>query len=183
MGCHVGIEELQPYIHIHPMVSYALNKTLHTVDGKIYYMVRTACRLFNWLKVDMFLNPTNIKPTRSAIDKSLIYTPGGEVSAEFHGLTQMNPYFILLNLGSPMNFYWVKSRDVFRFDYVFTSLHIHLTNVLSLRTGLLQTIPTLFQMHNASTYQPTIAPKKYSTKTTTRKNQPTKTKQYYAPKL
>ena len=105
--------------------------------AKMYDIVRAACGFFNLLKVDMFLNPTDIEPERAATDKSLLYTHEGEVSAEFHGLPQTNPSFILLNVGYQMYCYWNKSRDAFRFDYVFTSMHIHFTNVLSVCTGLL----------------------------------------------
>ena len=144
VDCHFGLEELQIYIHRHPMVSYALNKTLCTPDRKMYDLVRAARGFFNLLKVDMFMNPTDIKLAQAATNKSLLYTPEGEVSAEFHGHTQMNPYFILLNVGYPMDYYWKKPRDAFRFDYVFMSLRIYFRNVLSLSTCLLQTVSTLF---------------------------------------
>ena len=83
------------------------------------------------------MHPTDIKTVPAATDKYLLYTPKGEVSDEFHGLLQMSPYFILINVGYPMYCYWGKLCDAFYFDYVFTSMHIHFVNVLSLRTGLL----------------------------------------------
>ena len=67
-------------------------------------MLRVACGFFNLLKVDMFLNPTDIEPARAAANKYLIYTPESEVSDEFHGIPQMNPSFILLDVGYPMGF-------------------------------------------------------------------------------
>ena len=84
----------------------------------MYDLVRTACGFFNLLKVDMFLNPTNIEPARDAADKYLLSTPEGEMSAEFHGIPHMNPSFILLNMGYPMNCYWGKLRDACCFDNV-----------------------------------------------------------------
>ena len=104
--------------------------------AKFYNMILAAYGFFDLLRLDMFLNPTNIEPARAAVNKSLLYTTESEVSAEFHGLPQMNPSFVLLNVGYPINFYWGKLCNAFRFDYVFMSLHIHFTNVLSLRTGL-----------------------------------------------
>ena len=109
-------------------------------------MVLAACGFFNLLKVNMFLNTTDIETAQAATYTSLLYTHEGEVLSEFHGLPQMNPYFLLLNAGYPMNSYWKKLCNVFRFDYVLTSLHIHFTNVLSLLTGLLHTVSTLFQL-------------------------------------
>ena len=76
--------------------------------AKMNDLVCAACRFFNLLKVDIFLNPTNIKPVRAAADKSLIYNPEGEVSAEFHGPPQTNLSFIPPNVGYLMNFYWEK---------------------------------------------------------------------------
>ena len=94
----------------------------------------------------MFLNPTEIEIERAAANKSLLYTPEGEELADFRGLPDMNPSFILLNVGYTLNFYWVKLCDTFRFDYVFTTLHIRFTNVLSLRTDILKTVSMLFQL-------------------------------------
>ena len=99
MDFHVCIEELQPCIHIHPIVAYAPIKTLCMKDRK-------ACGFFDLLKVDMFLNPTDIEPAQAATNKSLLYTLEGEVLADFHVLPQMNPFYILLNAGYPMIFYW-----------------------------------------------------------------------------
>ena len=87
----------------------------------------------------MFLNPTDTKTARVAAIKYLLYTPGGELLDEFHRLPYMNASFILLNVGYPINCYWEKSR-------VFTSLHIHFTNLLSLCMGLISTVSTIFQM-------------------------------------
>ena len=92
--------------------------------AKMYDLVRAAGGLLNLLKVNMFLNLTDIEPVRAATDKSLLYTTEGEVSDELHGLPQTNTSFILLNMGYPMHCYW-KLCDAFGFDYVFTSLHIH----------------------------------------------------------
>ena len=72
---------------------------------KMYNLVCDACGFFNLLKVDMFLNPTDIEPARADIHNSILYNHVGEVLAEFHGLPQMNPSFILLNLDYPMNYY------------------------------------------------------------------------------
>ena len=137
---------MQPYIHQHPMVLYALNKSLCTPDQKMYNLVCAACGFFNLLKVDMFLNPTNIKLARDVVNNSLLHTPEGEQLDQFHGLPHMNPSFVLLNVRYPMNCCWKILRNAFRFNYVFTSLHIHFKNVLCLRTGLLQTISMLFQL-------------------------------------
>ena len=98
-----------------------------------------------WLLDNGLYTDRNI-PIRASINKSLLYTTGGEVSAEFYGLPQINPYIILLNVGYPMNFYCRKSRNAFGFNYLFKSLHIHFKTVLSLRTGLLQTVSFLSQM-------------------------------------
>ena len=76
-------------------------------------MVCATCGFFNLLKVDMFLNPTDIEPAWDADDKYLLYTTGGEVSADFHGIPQKNTSFILLNVGHPMNCYRKKPRDAF----------------------------------------------------------------------
>ena len=72
----------------------------------MYDLVRTACRFFNLLKVDMFLNPTDIKPAQDAADKSLLYTPERGVLSEFHVLPCINPSFLLLNVGYPNHCYW-----------------------------------------------------------------------------
>ena len=74
--------------------------------AKMYDLVRAAGGLLNLLKVNMFLNLTDIEPVRAATDKSLLYTTEGEVSDELHGLPQTNTFFILLNMGYPMNCYW-----------------------------------------------------------------------------
>ena len=83
---HVGLKDLQPYNHIRPMVSYNLKKPCAFQISKMYDLVHAAYGLFNLLKVDMFMNPTNIEPAQAAANKSLIYTPEGEVLAEFHGI-------------------------------------------------------------------------------------------------
>ena len=102
---NVEIEELKPYIQRHPMVSYDIKKPCAIHITKMYDLVRAAYGFFNLLKVDIFLNPTDIKPAQSAAGKSLMYTTEGEVSAELHGITQTNPSFILMNVGYLMNFY------------------------------------------------------------------------------
>ena len=114
--------------------------------AKMYDLVRTASSFFNLLKVDMFLNPIEIEPAQAAANKYLLYTPEGEVLDEFHMLPHMNTSFIILDVGYPMNGYWEKLRDAFLFDYVFTLLHIHFTNIMSLHTGLLKTVSTLFHL-------------------------------------
>ena len=76
------------------MVSYDLNKTLCMPDRKKYDLVHAACKFINLLKVNMFLNSTDTKPARTATHNSLLYTPEGEVSAEFHGIPHMNPSFM-----------------------------------------------------------------------------------------
>ena len=135
------------YTSTYILWSLMLSKNTYALQIiKNYGLVHAACRFFNLLKVDMILNPTDIEPIRASINKSLLYTTGGEVSAEFYGLPQINPYIILLNVGYPMNFYWRKSRNAFGFNYLFTSLHIHFKTVLSLLTGLLQTVSFLSQM-------------------------------------
>ena len=111
-------------------------------------MVHAACGFFDLFKVDMFLNPTDIEPERAAADNSIVYTPEGEVSAEFHGIPHTNPSFILLDVGYPMNCYWKKLRNLFCFDYVFTSLHIYFTNVLSVRMDV-RTYYRLFQRYSS----------------------------------
>ena len=105
VNCVVGIEDIQPYIHRHPMVSYALKKLCACHIVKMYDLVCAACRFFNLLKVDMFLNRIDIKPAQAAADNSLLYTPEGEVSSESHGLPQKNHSSILLNKEYPMNCY------------------------------------------------------------------------------
>ena len=69
----------------------------------MYDLVRATCGFFNLLKVYMFLNPTDIKPTWAAANNYLFYNPEGEVSAEFRGLPQTNPSLILLNMGYTIN--------------------------------------------------------------------------------
>ena len=116
--------------------------------AKMYDLAGDACRFFNSLKVDMFLNPTNIEPTWATTDNSLLYTPEGEVLDEIHGIPRKNPSFILLSVGYPINCYWKKLRDAFCFYYVFMSLHMHFKNILILCTGLLQTVSTILQLYN-----------------------------------
>ena len=97
--------------------------------SKLYDLVRAACGLFNLLKVDMFMNPTNIEPARAATgrhryvpplyswwwgvgwvpwdstDESLFYTPECGVSNE-------------LLLGK------IVRCDAFYFYYVFLSFFL-----------------------------------------------------------
>ena len=79
---------------------------------KNYDLVRAACGFFNLLKVDMFLNPTNIEPARDDTDKSLLYNTEGDFLAELHGLPHMNTSYMLLNVGCPMNCYRKNSQCV-----------------------------------------------------------------------
>ena len=79
---------------------------------KMYDLVRAAFGFFNLLKVDMFLNPNDIKTAQAASNNSLLYTPEDDVLDQFRGIPHMNPSFILLNMGYPMNFYWKITRCV-----------------------------------------------------------------------
>ena len=98
-----GCNHTSTYIQWSIMIS---SKPCEFQIAKMYDLVLAACGFFNLLKVDMFLNPTDIKSAQAATNKSLLYTPEVEVLAEFHVLPQMNPFYILLNAGYPMIFYW-----------------------------------------------------------------------------
>ena len=103
--------------------------------------------VLKFIKGIHFLNPTDIKNARATSDKFLLNTPEDELSDDFLGIPKTNHCFILLTVRYPMNSSNKQLRNAFRFDSVFTSLHINFTNVLSLHTGILHYVSTLFPLY------------------------------------
>ena len=100
---------------------------------------------FNLLIVDMFLNPTNSKLAQDTTEQSLFYLLKVR-SRLFPWASKDEPLFYTPECGLSNELLLEKISDAFRFDYVFTKMHSNFTNIMSLRTGVLNNVSTLLKL-------------------------------------